>query len=227
MEMPLGFGTMRVLRRGDPTSRGHFADAVIAPWLDRTVVRRGQSGRESGAARAGWGWLTSPGSELVDEHVKISVDAVGRANRGIRAMSVVGVMLAGGDSIADVDVLASPNLFAHARGRGRPSPSCRARAGARLLLRAGWRRAQRALPAGWRRSCVCIRSRPHALARRANRARLREGLDRRIRRLPRQLLHHPCGCAPREAIQMVWLTRFSRSSCCPERGVGSMDPATT
>jgi hypothetical protein len=44
-------------------------------------------------------------AELVDEHLKLPADAVGRANGGIKAMTVIGAMLAGGDSIADVDVL--------------------------------------------------------------------------------------------------------------------------
>lgn len=52
--------------------------------------------------------------ELVDEHVRLPADAVGRANCGVKAMTVVGAMLAGADSIDDVDVLragAAPELF--------------------------------------------------------------------------------------------------------------------
>jgi hypothetical protein len=57
-------------------------------------------------------------AELVDEHLKLPADAVGRANGGAKAMSVIGAMLAGGDSIADVDVLragAGPELFDQGR----------------------------------------------------------------------------------------------------------------
>src|SRR5680860_1218345 len=36
---------------------------------------------------------------------KLAVDAVGRASCGTKAMTVIGAMLAGGDSIDDVDVL--------------------------------------------------------------------------------------------------------------------------
>jgi hypothetical protein len=53
-------------------------------------------------------------ADLVDEHLKLPADAVGRANGGTKAMTVIGAMLAGGDSIADVDVLragAGPELF--------------------------------------------------------------------------------------------------------------------
>ncbi|MEX0705078.1 MAG: IS1380 family transposase, partial [Nitriliruptoraceae bacterium] len=53
-------------------------------------------------------------AELVDAHVRLPVDAVGRANGGTKAMTVIGAMLAGADSIADVDVLragAGPELF--------------------------------------------------------------------------------------------------------------------
>lgn len=53
-------------------------------------------------------------AELVDEHLKLPEAAVGRANGGTKAMTVIGSMLAGGDSIADVDVLragAGPELF--------------------------------------------------------------------------------------------------------------------
>ncbi len=44
-------------------------------------------------------------AELVDEHLRLPADAAGRANGGTKAMTVIGAMLAGGDSIADVDVL--------------------------------------------------------------------------------------------------------------------------
>jgi hypothetical protein len=44
-------------------------------------------------------------AELVDTHLKLPADAVGRANGGTKAMTVIGAMLAGGDSIADVDIL--------------------------------------------------------------------------------------------------------------------------
>ena len=44
-------------------------------------------------------------AELIDEHLKLPVDAVGRANGGTKAMTVIGAMLAGGDSIADTDIL--------------------------------------------------------------------------------------------------------------------------
>jgi hypothetical protein len=57
-------------------------------------------------------------AELVDEHLKLPADAVGRANGGTKAMTVIGAMLAGGDSIADVDVLragAGPELFDQGR----------------------------------------------------------------------------------------------------------------
>ena len=57
-------------------------------------------------------------AELVDEYLKLPADAVGRANGGTKAMTVIGAMLAGGDSIADVDVLragAGPELFDQGR----------------------------------------------------------------------------------------------------------------
>jgi hypothetical protein len=57
-------------------------------------------------------------AELVDEHLKLPADAVGRANDGTKAMTVIGAMLAGGDSISDVDVLralAGPELFDQGR----------------------------------------------------------------------------------------------------------------
>jgi hypothetical protein len=44
-------------------------------------------------------------AELIDKHLRLPDDAVGRANGGTKAMTVIGAMLAGGDSIADVDVL--------------------------------------------------------------------------------------------------------------------------
>ena len=57
-------------------------------------------------------------AELIDEHLQLPADAVGRANGGTKAMTVIGAMLAGGDSIADVDVLragAGPELFDQGR----------------------------------------------------------------------------------------------------------------
>ncbi len=57
-------------------------------------------------------------AELVDEHVKLPDAAAGRANCGTKAMTVIGAILAGGDSIADVDVLragAAPELFDQTR----------------------------------------------------------------------------------------------------------------
>jgi len=53
-------------------------------------------------------------AELIDEHVRLPDDAAGRANVGTKAMTVIGAMLAGADSIDDVDVLragAAPELF--------------------------------------------------------------------------------------------------------------------
>jgi len=53
-------------------------------------------------------------AEVIDEVVKLPADAVGRANCGTKAATVIGAMLAGGDSIDDVDVLragAAPELF--------------------------------------------------------------------------------------------------------------------
>jgi hypothetical protein len=53
-------------------------------------------------------------AELVDEHVQLPADAVGRASCGTKAMTVIGAMLAGADSIDDTDVLragAAPELF--------------------------------------------------------------------------------------------------------------------
>ena len=42
-------------------------------------------------------------ADLVDTHLTMS--GPGSANRGLKTLSVVGAMLAGGDSIEDVDVL--------------------------------------------------------------------------------------------------------------------------
>lgn len=44
-------------------------------------------------------------AELVDEHVRLPEDAVGGANCGTKAMTVIGTMLAGGSFIDDVAVL--------------------------------------------------------------------------------------------------------------------------
>jgi hypothetical protein len=44
-------------------------------------------------------------AETVDERVRLPVDAAGRANCGTKAMTVIGAMLAGGDSIDDCYVL--------------------------------------------------------------------------------------------------------------------------
>jgi hypothetical protein len=46
-------------------------------------------------------------AKLIDRRVKLPADAVGRANSGAKAMTVVGAMLADGDSIDDTDVLRS------------------------------------------------------------------------------------------------------------------------
>jgi hypothetical protein len=57
-------------------------------------------------------------AELVDEHLQLPDHAVGRANGGTKAMTVIGAMLAGGDSIDDVDILragAGPELFDQGR----------------------------------------------------------------------------------------------------------------
>jgi hypothetical protein len=57
-------------------------------------------------------------AELIDKHLRLPDDAVGRANGGTKAMTVIGAMLAGGDSIADIDVLragAGPELFDQGR----------------------------------------------------------------------------------------------------------------
>lgn len=53
-------------------------------------------------------------AELVDERVKLPEGVAGRANCGTKAMTVIGAMLAGADSIDDTDVLrtgAAPELF--------------------------------------------------------------------------------------------------------------------
>jgi hypothetical protein len=53
-------------------------------------------------------------AETVDERVRLPSDAAGRANCGTKAMTVIGAMLAGGDSIDDCDVLragAGPEVF--------------------------------------------------------------------------------------------------------------------
>ncbi len=57
-------------------------------------------------------------AELVDKRVKLRADQAGRANCGIKAMTVVGAMLTGGDSIDDCEVLragAAPKVFTHTR----------------------------------------------------------------------------------------------------------------
>src|SRR5680860_432728 len=57
-------------------------------------------------------------AELIDERLELPDDAVGRANGGTKAMTLIGAMLAGGDSIADVDVLragAGGELFNQSR----------------------------------------------------------------------------------------------------------------
>lgn len=53
-------------------------------------------------------------AELVDERVRLPDDAAGRASSGAKALTVIGAMLAGGDSIDDCDVLragAAAELF--------------------------------------------------------------------------------------------------------------------
>lgn len=53
-------------------------------------------------------------AEFVDERVKLPKGVAGRANCGTKAMTVIGAMRAGGDSIEDVDILragAAPELF--------------------------------------------------------------------------------------------------------------------
>ena len=53
-------------------------------------------------------------AELVDERVKLPKGVAGRANCGTKAMTVIGAMLAGGDSIDDTDLMragAAPELF--------------------------------------------------------------------------------------------------------------------
>lgn len=57
-------------------------------------------------------------AELVDERVKLPEEAAGRANCGTKALTVVGAMLAEGDSIDDCDVLragAAAELFDQTR----------------------------------------------------------------------------------------------------------------
>jgi hypothetical protein len=57
-------------------------------------------------------------AELVEARVKLPADATGRANCGVKAMTVVGAMLTGGDSIDDTEVLragAAPELFDQTR----------------------------------------------------------------------------------------------------------------
>lgn len=57
-------------------------------------------------------------AELVDEYVRLPDGAPGRANAGAKALTVIGAMLAGGDSIDDVDVLRSdtaPEVFDQVR----------------------------------------------------------------------------------------------------------------
>jgi len=44
-------------------------------------------------------------AELIDQRVKLPADEVGGANVGVKALTVIGAMLAGGDSIDDVAVL--------------------------------------------------------------------------------------------------------------------------
>ena len=44
-------------------------------------------------------------AELIDQRVKLPADAVGRANVGVKALTIIGAMLAGGDSIDDCAVL--------------------------------------------------------------------------------------------------------------------------
>jgi len=67
--------------------------------------------------------------DLVDTHLTMS--GPGSANRGLKTLSVVGAMLAGGDSIEDVDVLRAGGnealLGSARRGRRRRSgPGCAA-----------------------------------------------------------------------------------------------------
>ncbi|MDQ3537862.1 MAG: IS1380 family transposase [Actinomycetota bacterium] len=53
-------------------------------------------------------------AELIDRRVRLSKDRPGGANSGAKALTLLGSMLAGGDSIDDVDVLragAAPELF--------------------------------------------------------------------------------------------------------------------
>jgi hypothetical protein len=53
-------------------------------------------------------------AELIDERVRLPAEAQGRANAGVKALTVVGAMLTGADSINDCDVLragAAPEVF--------------------------------------------------------------------------------------------------------------------
>jgi Transposase DDE domain group 1 len=57
-------------------------------------------------------------AELIDQRVKLPADAAGRANAGVKAMTSIGAMLTGGDSIDDVAVLragAAPSVFTATR----------------------------------------------------------------------------------------------------------------
>ena len=57
-------------------------------------------------------------AELIDQRVKLPADAAGRAHVGVKALTVIGAMLAGGDSIDDVAVLragAAPRVFTATR----------------------------------------------------------------------------------------------------------------
>ena len=79
--------------------------------------------------------------ELFDEHVDLG-DAVGRANVGHKAMTLVHSALAGGDSIDDADALragATQAVLGHACWRRRRSEhSCAASAGAMLVSSTRW-----------------------------------------------------------------------------------------
>jgi hypothetical protein len=57
-------------------------------------------------------------AELIDARVRLPDGVEGRANAGVKAMTVVGAMLTGGDSINDCDVLragAAPEVFTGVR----------------------------------------------------------------------------------------------------------------
>ena len=57
-------------------------------------------------------------AELVDAHLQLPADAVGRAHGGNKAMTVIGAMLAGCNAIADIDILragAGRELFDQSR----------------------------------------------------------------------------------------------------------------